>query len=83
VAPNPNTRCRSTTRTRPRAGGAQPQYSWRSEKRIFTWRRMASGQWQERWLSPDERTRRGSGVIPIPGTVALGSGSMQRGRPSA
>ena len=36
MAPNPNTRWRSTTRTRPRAGGAQPQYSWRSEKRIFT-----------------------------------------------
>lgn len=35
MAPNPNTRWRSTTRTRPRAGGAQPQYSWRSEKRIF------------------------------------------------
>ena len=37
MAPNPNTRWRSTTRTRPRAGGAQPQYSWRSEKRIFSY----------------------------------------------
>ena len=36
MAPNPNTRWRSTTRSRPRARGAQPQYSWRSEKRIFT-----------------------------------------------
>ena len=41
MAPNPNTRWRSTTRTRPRAGGAQPQYSWRSEKRIFTELRKA------------------------------------------
>jgi len=36
VAPKPNTRWRSTTRTRRPARGAQPQYSWRSEKRIFT-----------------------------------------------
>ena len=45
MAPNPNTRWRSTTRFRQPASGAQPQYAWRSERQIFTGPYLAIAFW--------------------------------------